>query len=568
MMTFRYFLRNVALVGVLTQLGAGCGNDATPEQTSGSAGQTLDAVSRVSADEEVLQSVAHTLIELQHGVRKGSEPEIIAPWSDQLLGTPFPSERGSPQRLAEGIQEVPWLLETTSRQLSSQQMVASLSTFLGQFSEVEDLRFLLGNAEIGADGSVQGEVKFQLIGRGAGGHREWTKGRADLLAVQTDEGWQIQQFRFKTLVSKVAERDLFSEVAIPSGMDHNSFEVYPILETPRVMRANGSSAIADVDLDGLVDVLITGSKDNVLYLNKGAHFEPGLSPRDPLKQHPSLASLFFDHDNDGDPDLFLSTWHGAQRLLENRFIPDGKVAFVDVSERLGAHYDTTDTFVNGLAALDVNKDGRPDVHVLLWGASKTFDRPSQIPALDGAPPDLLFVSQPDGSFVESAAEYGLLNGRYSHGQSIADINDDGTLEIYVTNDWSGGNMLHVFDGTRFQDEAEQRGLVDGGWGMGASFADHDNDGDLDLHVTRMSSTAGTRVIRNLSDDLALDRDTLTRMVDGNKVYTNDGTGHFTESHAFKAGWSYGGGFVDIDNDGWEDVYAPAGHMTGESWKDT
>ena len=442
--------------------GIGCGGQLSGEPTGGA----LEAVARVSVEEEVLQSVAHALIELQHGVRKGNEPEIRLPWSETVSGTLFPSERGSSRPLGKGIHEVGWVLDDTPRELSAEQMVTSLGAFLNRFSAVEDLRFLLGDAVIQPDGSVRGVVKFQLIGRGSEGQREWTKGKADLLAVQVDERWRIREFQFTQLSSKVAERDLFSEVAVSSGMNANSFEVYPITETPRMMRANGSSAVADVNQDGLLDVLLTGSQDNVLYLNRGARFEPALQPEDPLKQHPSLASLFFDYDNDGDPDLFLSTWHGAQRLLENRFIPDGTVSFTDVTARLGSNYDTTDTFVNGLATLDVNADGRPDVHVLLWGASKHFDRPKRIPALEGAPPDLLFVCRPDGSFVESADAYGLLNSRYSHGQSIADIDDDGTLEVYVTNDWSGGNMLHVFDGKRFHDEAEARGLVDGGWGMG------------------------------------------------------------------------------------------------------
>jgi hypothetical protein len=553
---------------IVTTLASCAGNSAVKFAPVRADEDAIAALTRVSTEEEVLQSVAHTLVDLQHGVRKGNESAFKAPWAEQVVGAPFPSERGPSQPLSHGVRQTSWVLESEDRQLSGGEMAASLKTFLTRFGSVEDIRFLLGDATIQPDGSVKGVVKFQLIGRDATGRREWVEGLADLVAAKADDEWQIQGFRLNNLSSKVADRDLFSEVAAPAGMTANTFETYPIAQAPRMMRANGSSAVADVNLDGLVDVLLTGSQDNVLYINKGARFETVLGSDDPLRQHPSIASLFFDYDNDGDPDLFLSTWHGAQRLLENRYIPDGIIAFTDVTERLGSYTDTTDTFVNGIATMDVNGDGRPDVHVLTWGASKHFDRPKRIPALEGAPPDLLFVSQPDGSYVESAAEYGLLNSRYSHGQSIADIDGNGTLELYVTNDWSGGNMLHVFDGKRFQDQAEERGLVDGGWGMGASFADYDNDGDLDLHVTRMSSTAGARVIRNLSDDLGMDRDALSPMVDGNKIYTKDGSGRFTEAHSFKAGWSYGGGFVDLDNDGWEDVYAPAGHMTGESWKDT
>ena len=64
----------------------------------------------------------------------------------------------------------------------------------------------------------------------------------------------------------------------------------------------------------------------------------------------------------------------------------------------------------------------------------------------------------------------------------------------------GENGLFVNYGGRFVDETKQRGALDPGNGMGVSFGDYDNDGLLDLHVTNMSSTAGNRILGRLFPD--------------------------------------------------------------------
>jgi len=139
----------------------------------------------------------------------------------------------------------------------------------------------------------------------------------------------------------------------------------------------------------------------------------------------------------------------------------------------------------------------------------------------------------------------------------------------VANDFGGGNALYLRRGDRFLDEARARGVSDDAYGMGVSFGDYDNDGRLDLHVTRMSSTAGRRILARL-DTPALG--TLLRLSAGNGLYRNLGGGRFEDvtsaAGPFPAGWAWGGGFVDVDNDGFEDLYTPNGHLSGAEEKDT
>ena len=94
----------------------------------------------------------------------------------------------------------------------------------------------------------------------------------------------------------------------------------------------------------------------------------------------------------------------------------------------------------------------------------------------------------------------------------------------------------------------------------------------------MSSTAGERVLSRVFaekadpgvwDDVNPDA---RKWATGNKLYRNEGDGQFadvSESQGpFPGGWGWGGGFIDIDNDGWEDVYTPAGRRSGKSMHDT
>jgi hypothetical protein len=141
----------------------------------------------------------------------------------------------------------------------------------------------------------------------------------------------------------------------------------------------------------------------------------------------------------------------------------------------------------------------------------------------------------------------------------------------VANDF-GENALYRNDGEGFTDIAEAAGLVDPGFGMGVSWGDYDNDGDLDLHVTNMSSTAGNRILKLLYPEQHEIRQALSKQAAGNSLYENLGDGTFREVTrevgGFSAGWAFGGGFFDFDNDGWQDVYTPNGFVSGKSMKDT
>jgi hypothetical protein len=362
----------------------------------------------------------------------------------------------------------------------------------------------------------------------------------------------------------VASTDLFSEVAAPAGV---------ALSRPAYGSSGNTGFVwhgavaADFDNDGWLDLFVTGPYRNYLYLNDGQG-----SFRDTSEQaglglsENGVAPVAFDYDNDGDQDLFISAV-GSQRLLENRLVPDGKLAFQDVSSKAGVA-----RVALGFSAAvgDVNGDGWPDVYVTCYNHYGQVMPNSWYRATNGTP-NLLFINQGDGRFREQAARWGVDDRRWSYAAAFADLDGDGRLDLYVANDF-GENALFINQGDRFADQAAERGVLDPGYGMGVSFGDYNNDGLLDLHVTNMSSTAGNRILSRLLPDSGPKDNVLLKLAAGNSLYQNRGGGFFrdvtAEAGPFSAGWAWGGGFLDLDNDGWEDLFSPNGFISGKSMKDT
>jgi hypothetical protein len=141
----------------------------------------------------------------------------------------------------------------------------------------------------------------------------------------------------------------------------------------------------------------------------------------------------------------------------------------------------------------------------------------------------------------------------------------------VANDF-GEKAMFINHGDRFVDEASDRGVLDPGNGMGVAFGDYNNDGRLDLHATNMSSTAGNRILARLFPNQGAKENVLKKLAAGNNLFENLGDGKYKDVTAevggFGGGWAWGGGFIDFDHDGWEDLFTPNGFISGKSMKDT
>jgi hypothetical protein len=168
------------------------------------------------------------------------------------------------------------------------------------------------------------------------------------------------------------------------------------------------------------------------------------------------------------------------------FVASGPVVFEDVSEKAGlTHWTHTmgtkekkyiiETDGSGVGLIDYDNDGWLDIYVV---NGSTFD------ALDGkeTPPHAaLFHNNHDGTFTDVAAKAGVTNDRWGFGVAIADYDNDGWPDIFVSN-WGKNRLYHNnHDGT-FTDVADKAGVQLGNWSTGATWGDFDGDGRLDLFV--------------------------------------------------------------------------------------
>ena len=525
-----------------------------------------DLPAQMEVVEEATESFANAMLDLGLALRDGAVTEFQAALAPHLVAVPLPSEAEATSSVHGWIIRHGWRLETRPTEISREKFVDDLEKFLDHFSELEDVRLKVKKSRV-TGRSIEGEVALAIVARDKANRRAWTRGRAAVRATRSDDelGWTIDRFLVTTMDTMIAAREVFSEVTLPAGIARTD---PPFLARQGPPFAAYGAAVGDIDRDGLFDVVVTSETGNSLYLNRGdGTFDDAATDSRVRDVHGDvIAPLLLDVDNDGDLDLFLSAI-GNQMLFENRLVPDGRLEFWDVSHESGIAVRAI-----GFSAVagDVDGNGYPDIYVT------SYNRYGQIlpDRWDGATngtPNLLFLNRGDGTFEEVASARGVADDGWSYAAAFADIDRDGDLDLYVANDFGGGNSLFINEGDVFVDRAEALGVADGGYGMGVSFGDYDNDGDLDLHVTRMSSTAGRRILSRLASDELPSRKRLEELAIGNSLYENTGGGFrdiSAEAGPFPAGWAWGGGFIDLDNDGREDLFTPNGFISGSKLHDT
>jgi len=247
------------------------------------------------------------------------------------------------------------------------------------------------------------------------------------------------------------------------------------------------AATVDVDGNGYTD-LYAGAiyGRNYLYINTGNNsfiesaFEAGVAmevnpPNSPFDEN-TFGATFGDIDLDGDPDLYVCTWaplNVGNILFENK----GDGTFADITISAGVHIQGQAYWPFSPSLVDMNDDRFPE---LLVAADFLTSR--------------YFSNNTDSTFTE-LTDNGTGTDENGMGSAIADYDGDGDLDWFVTSifdedgkaegNWGiTGNRLYRNDGNhQFTDVTDEAGVRDGDWGWGASFGDLNNDGWLDLVMT-------------------------------------------------------------------------------------
>ncbi len=520
--------------------------------------------------EDATEDAANWLLGVADAVRQGDWKTVADSLSADFSGRPLPSLQEKPAPYAPGIRQMTWSAAgKDAPPLDRDKMVAAWRTLFGRYKSIDDLLFKVKSAEWEGTPPATGRLRIflTLVGTGPTGLPEDLSGWWGMSVKRGPKATEfvITGSAAEDMRTLVAERAVFSEVSRAARLGR---------KLPRFGTQGNLSfqwrgaATADVDNDGDLDLFAPGSDTNSFYINRGdGTFEESATAVGLAMPAGGTGTIFLDYDNDGDKDLFVARL-GTQLLFQNQLVPSGKLLFLDVSDLTGV--DANSVGFSPTAA-DIDNDGDLDVFVASYALYGKVMPNSWYDATNGTP-NLLFVNNGNGTFSQLADRRGLKGTAWSYAASFADYDQDGDQDLYVANDYGSKQLYrNKGDGT-FEEVSTAAGVADPGNGMGVYFGDYNRDGLLDIYSTNMSSTAGTRILKSLFPNAAGTEALLLKLASGNTIFRNNGDGTFADvskqTGGTGASWGWGGGFIDINNDGWEDVFCTNGFISGKSKKDT
>lgn len=368
--------------------------------------------------------------------------------------------------------------------------------------------------------------------------------------------------------------------------------------------------MVDINADGLLDIYVCNSgdiegdnKQNELFINNGPAADTSMVTFTEEAEKYGLANQgfsthasFFDYDKDGDLDVYLlnNSYRsiGSFNLQRNerldrdslggdKLMKNENGTFTDVSEKAGI-YGSVIGFGLGVTVSDLNGDAWEDIYV----SNDFFER------------DYLYINQKDGTFKESLTEEIKSISGASMGADVADINNDGQNDLFVTEmlpsqydrlksvttfeDWNKyqynvkngyyhqftRNTLQLNDGhSKFSEIGRLSGVEASDWSWGALFFDMDNDGMKDLFIANgifkdltdqdyLQYISNEAVIKSIVTNNSVDYNKLIEIIPSNKIpnqaYKNLGNLEFEDrwdSGLNTPSFSNGSAYGDLDNDG-------------------
>ena len=360
---------------------------------------------------------------------------------------------------------------------------------------------------------------------------------------------------------------MFTDVTRALGIDQ-SFEKKVELRTLVGGHDNGGISIADFDGDGDLDIYVCRDGKNLLYRNDGdGHFTEVAQRAGVADPGNGRAAIFVDLDNDGDLDLFVANKANEKNGRGNRlYRNDGHGHFTDITESAGVGQVGPYTHV---AAADIDGDGLIDLYVTAYGEESQHPGPTLLDAHNGRP-NLLLHNLGHMKFEEIAKNVGVAGREWSYAAELADLDGDHKPELIVINDWGAPRLyqnLSTPGRVKFKEVTKESGIVDPGNGMGVDIGDVDGDGKPDIHISKMYSTAGNRLLSQVVPGDPHWLEVARNAARGDSLFHNDGNLHFTEvgesAGIRRGGWAWSCEMADVDDDGDLDLFVTNGFHTGQ-----
>ncbi|MEO6961329.1 MAG: VCBS repeat-containing protein [Puia sp.] len=347
----------------------------------------------------------------------------------------------------------------------------------------------------------------------------------------------------------------------------------------------GGVAVGDINNDGLEDIFFTSNMgENKLYLNLG-HLQfkditleacKGLEGR---KGGWKTGVTMADVNGDGLLDIYVC-YSGKvdSNLRRNQlFINQGNLKFVEQAKEYGLDdpgYGTQAAF------FDYDNDGDLDMFLLNHNVVKisNLELAKYSNLTDEMAGDKLFENQ-NGHFVDVSKKAGIHQNplTFGLGVAIADVNQDGWQDIYVTNDYNEPDYLYInnHDGT-FTEKSKDYFRHLSEFSMGVDIADFNNDGLPDVMTLDMLPESNRRqkllqLQENYENFQLMQDQGLYKQYMRNMLQVNNGDGTFSEiaqlAGVSNTDWSWCPLFADFDNDGYKDLFVSTGYLRDYTNKD-
>jgi hypothetical protein len=346
---------------------------------------------------------------------------------------------------------------------------------------------------------------------------------------------------------------------------------------------NGAGvAVGDIDNDGLSDIFFAGNMvSSRLYLNKGKmRFEDVTARAGVETSRWATGVSMVDINDDGYLDIYVSVsgpeWSKPEQRSNLLFVNNGDRTFSEAA----AQYAIADTgFTTHAAFLDYNGDGCIDLF-LLNNSPRDFSRSevTRHPSGRGETPgshNQLYRSTCRGTFTNVSEEAGILRTvGYGLGVAVSDLNADGLPDIYVSNDGAPNDVLYVNNGDGTFTDRAARWLKHASYaGMGVDIADFNNDGWPDIiqadmmprDLSRRKRTSGYMTYARLLDsrDRGFRDDYSVNTLQLSNGVTSGGDVIFSDiarlAGVAATDWSWSALFADFDNDGHKDIFIGNGY---------
>ena len=323
----------------------------------------------------------------------------------------------------------------------------------------------------------------------------------------------------------------FEDVTVAAGVDYLHWDPAP--GSPGVdgemFWLTGGAAAGDYDNDGWPDLYVTRlGASNLLFRNKGdgTFEELGAAAGVDLGGY-SSGVAWADVNNDGFLDLLVLRLENPIRMFMN----NGNGTFTEASP-FGGNGTCSPDFGGGRTSAafgDYDRDGDLDLHVVEWGCDGTLNR--------------LFENDGTGVFQDVTETAGMgMPGVWGLSSAFADIDDDGWPDLLVSGDFGTSRLFLNLGNGQFTNITSQAGVGTDENGMGSAIADFDNDGDLDWFVTSIFDAAMTCEVFGCGWGSS-----------GNRLYRNESAAQFSDytdiAGVRDGGWGWGATFFDFDNDG-------------------